>query len=363
MLLARSTFLIIAWSAICLDAKAQEYPFIIEQLPQHLQARVNQQAATLQVVNVGSVDEYFVDKLKLWNTSSAIRVCFFGGSTELRSRIAGVASQWTEAGGYLPLDFGSAASPHLCGSNNGRFQIRVGFEYKGYWSTVGTDSENLLTQSEQSMNLALFNINPPPEPKFSRIVLHEFGHAIGLQHEHQSYKAPCVNDFDWNAIYNFLQGDPNYWSIEQIDQNLKPKPSTSGNDASRFDVDSIMLYSFPKEFYKAGVQAACYTAGNSRISDKDKEFMRKYYPSSVAAAVAVRNQALIEFNNRIDALSIDDIAKSVAKISAARLTSEQVDAPFNIENITGGLGGLLITDSNNAGDTLNYFDRSQVVTP
>ncbi|WP_457663753.1 hypothetical protein [Sinorhizobium medicae] len=362
MNISRSGMIAFATSTvfICTSAAAADYPFVIEQLPQHLEGRILEQSAALQVTSVGSVDEYFVSKLKLWDTSTPIRVCFFGGSSQLRSRIAKIASQWGEAGGYVPFDFGSIDAPQSCG--NGRFQIRVGYEYKGYWSTVGRDSEDLAAQSEQSMNFALFNINPPPEPEFSRVVLHEFGHAIGLQHEHQSYKAPCVNEFDWDAIYNYLQGPPNYWSTEQIDHNLKPRPSGDNNEASTFDVTSIMLYSFPKNFYKSGVSAQCYTSGNSKLSDFDKDFVKKYYPANVEQAQGVRKQALLEFNNRIDTLDIDDVSKSIAKLSAARIASQRNDVRLNLYTIWQRPDGFFGMESQAMNPTLDYLDRSQILS-
>lgn len=301
----------------CNIAIAENYPFIIEQLPPHLQHRVSAQASTLQLTTIGSTEDYFVSKLKLWDNSTPIKVCFFGGSNELRKKITNIALEWTKVGGKLPLDFGDIDSPASCGSNF--FHIRVGFQYKGYWSTVGTDSVNLAAQYEQSMNLALFDVNPPAEPEFTKTVLHEFGHALGLQHEHQSYKSPCVDEFNWEAIYSYLKGPPNYWSVEQIDHNLKPRPNEGDSAASQFDVDSIMLYSFPKEFYKSGVASECHTDGNSMLSTQDKNAIKTFYPADATSAQNVRSKGLSEFNARVDKLKLTEIEKSIAKLGAAQI--------------------------------------------
>jgi hypothetical protein len=296
----------------------ESYPFVMEGLPSHLEYRVNAQASALQVT---FTDDYFIAPLKVWDTSQPIKVCFFGGSQNLRSQIAQVAMQWTTVGGYLPLDFGNIAAPRSCGAEF--VHIRVGFQYKGYWSTVGTDSINLASQAEQSMNFALYDVNPPPEPIFSRVVLHEFGHALGLQHEHQSYLAPCMNEFDWNSIYTYLKGPPNYWSIEQIDHNLKPLPDDGQNDAGdAFDVKSIMLYSFPKNFYKPAADTTkCFTEGNNILSAGDVKAIVKYYPSNVADAQTIRSAALADYNQVVDKLNISDLEKSLAKLNASRVTS------------------------------------------
>lgn len=306
-------------------ASEDDYPFIIEQLPQHLEARVAQQQSGLQIRAISGTQDYFISSLKVWNTASPIKVCFFGGSNQLRSRIAQIAMQWTNVGAYIPLDFGDIASPRSCGG--GFNHIRIGFQYKGYWSTVGTDSVSIPAQYEQSMNFSLFNVNPPNEPQFTRTVLHEFGHALGFQHAHQSYKAPCVDEFNWELIYSYLKGAPNYWSVKQIDHNLRPKTKADG-EASEFNKKSIMLYAFPANFYKTGVNAKCYTSDNNSLSSVDKEGVQKYYPNNLADAQNIRAAGLANFNKQIDLLSISELDKSIAKINAVKLTS-----PIN-ENIS-----------------------------
>jgi hypothetical protein len=309
-------------------AQADEaYPFIPELLPPHLSERAALQSGQLLLGNISDVDEYFISAIKVWDTSQPIRVCFFSGQTQLRSKIATIAMQWTQQGAYIPLDFGSLQSPRTCSSTEFT-HIRIGFQYRGYWSTVGTDSVNLAAQSEQSMNFALFDVNPPSEPAFSRVVLHEFGHALGFQHEHQSSNSPCSSEFNWDAIYQYLQGPPNYWSVEQIDHNLRPRVEP-GDVASPFDADSIMLYSFPASFYKSGTAAECYTAGNNVISIVDIEGVKRFYPSDVALKSERTRQALSLFNATVDALTnVSDDAKSAAKLTASSLSRTSESSPF-----------------------------------
>ena len=70
------------------------------------------------------------------------------------------------------------------------------------------------------------------------MVLHEFGHALGAFHEHQS---PDVEiPWDREAVYDYYaqQG----WSRLQVDRNLFEAYSPAGVRNSRFDAHSIMLY-------------------------------------------------------------------------------------------------------------------------
>ena len=222
------------------------------------------------------------------------------------------------------------------------------------------------------MNLSLFDVNPPTEPSFTRIVLHEFGHATGFHHEHQGSKDPCAENFDWPVIYVYLQGAPNYWPKDRIDRNLRPRPVSETMEESPFGVSSIMLYSFPKNSYKGGVDAACYTSGNFTLSATDKVVVKNFYPANAADAQAIRDAGLVEFNSRVDALEITDFEKSIAKVSAAHIV-QQAGAP-EIANWNYGLGsgpvavsdwqdGIAAQVHRSGEFQLDYFDKFQVQSP
>jgi hypothetical protein len=311
------TLIAIAVLASSGAALAQDDAFVMEAYPPHIESRIAQQNAAFKLDLVSLADDYFISAVKLWQTSEPIRVCFFDGPQQVRAAIAKAAMIWTQQGAYVPLDFGDPANPRLCLASE-RNQIRIGFGYPGYWSTVGTDSISLVPQSEQSMNFHLFDINPPAEPEFTQIALHEFGHALGFQHEHQSYLAPCEAEFLWDLIYAYLAGSPNFWSKEKVDHNLRPRHEP-GDVASIIDKLSIMLYRFPPSFLRGGTSATCYTPGNYVLSAGDIAGLRKYYPQNATAVAAVRADTLAAFQTQVDALPFSSAERNFIKFQASTL--------------------------------------------
>lgn len=254
----------------------------VEVLPDHIVRRIvadeTEQAITRLRLE-GKVQEGVIVGTKRWEAGVPITVCYFGGSPAIRRKITAVAATWETLGAAVQFDFGDRNDPRLCRSNT-RSDIRIGYSQPGYWSMIGQDSLIYVGQYEQSMNFARFDYAPPQDNEFNRVVLHEFGHALGFEHEHQQNQDGCESEFNWPVIYNYLQGPPNYWSIETIDHNMKSKKYLDGDIKTKFNRNSIMLYTFPVEFYKAGSQSRCYSSGNFALSDGDAQLLRLAYTNT-----------------------------------------------------------------------------------
>jgi hypothetical protein len=293
---AMSRYALLATAALALlaggEAQAQE---VVELMPAYLVRRIEQDqftTATQGLLKKGLVSQGVLAGAKQWTAGQPIQVCFFGGTVGLRNQIATLASTWTLAGAPIKLDFGDINNPRLCGS--GFAHIRVGFDQPGYWSFVGQDSIVYAAQTEQSLNFARFNLVPPAPAEFRRVVLHEFGHALGFQHEHQHPTNICETEFNWPAVYKYLAGSPNYWDEETIKHNMRAVPYHAGDVTIDFDRKSIMLYSFPSSFYLQGKKSACYSDWNDDLSDGDKRTLQLAYgmiaggqtPAAAVAALA-----------------------------------------------------------------------------
>lgn len=254
--------------------------FQIESYPDKIQARLERRER-LRKTNVpdyikGKVAELVFEDLKLWRVG-IVTVSFKGGNKGLHKKIADTASQWSNYGNLI-FDFGldSSTGEYRQWTANDTSHIRVGFEYSGYWSLVGTDSDdvNIARPGEITLNLSDFDKRLPSNWKGT--VLHEFGHALGFHHEHQTPDIEC--DFDWPKLYDYLGGHPNYWPKAKVDHNLRQLKQGTGYTYSAHDIESIMHYSFPEWMFKSGTNSPCHTSENNDLSEEDKKMMGKAYP-------------------------------------------------------------------------------------
>lgn len=216
---------------------------------------------------------------KKWVPGQEIRVKFLDGSEYVREKVMENAEIWEE---FANIDFVFVES--------GPAEIRVSFTMdRGAWSFMGKDSavqsyikkgnekEFVRNNSGASMNFGWFNQNTQDE-EFRRTTLHEFGHALGLKHEHQN----ANRNIEWNeeAVFAFFakQG----WSREKVQSQVLARYGFD-KDVSNgvYDPLSIMHYYYPPELVKgSGIKSA-----NTTLSDNDKKIIEEMYPFDETAIV------------------------------------------------------------------------------
>lgn len=137
---------------------------------------------------------------------------------------------------------------------------------------MGTDSSSASSKNETSMNLAWIK-DSKSEDDISSLILHGFGHALGMIHEQGS---PHAN-ISWNKtqVYKDLGGPPNNWNKGQVDLNVFGLYSFDEIQATVFDPDSIMLYYYPAEWTTDGKG----TINNVDLSGLDMEYIKFFYPA------------------------------------------------------------------------------------
>lgn len=118
--------------------------------------------------------------------------------------------------------------------------IRITFKTKGkdnwYWSALGRDATNRtkFPFHEPTMRLAGLPDEYPPSEFHRGNVLHEFGHALGLHHEHQS---PALGvQLNEKAVIRDYKGDEERARRQVLDR------IQDATNYTRFDKHSIMGY-------------------------------------------------------------------------------------------------------------------------
>jgi hypothetical protein len=252
---------------------------IIEGYPDYIKVRMEKRDEKRnyllpELLNGHSL-ELVIEDLLLWS-NGPVSVSFRGGDAVLHKKIAQVAATWSQFAN-ISFDFGyhpdlQTYREWVPGDSS---HIRVGFADSGYWSLVGMDSQDpdLILPGEITLNLEKFDVQLPSDWK--TIVLHEFGHALGFHHEHQSPVSDC--DFDWETVYAELGGPPNNWSKEKVDFNLRKMPA-GGLTYSPHDKYSIMHYAFPEWMFLTGKASPCYVSEPGGLSKEDREMAAVAYP-------------------------------------------------------------------------------------
>lgn len=89
---------------------------VVEALPPHLSARVDENEQALQLPALEDAQRWVVEDLTLWDMSQGpVRVCFMDGGVALKRRIMTAAKGWEVPGSSVRLDFGNASNPRICG--------------------------------------------------------------------------------------------------------------------------------------------------------------------------------------------------------------------------------------------------------
>lgn len=191
---------------------------------------------------------------KLWTNGKTLHVRFINGTAQQKQIVKQFAPQWSQ---HANLKFVFDDAPSA--------EVRIAFNDDGAWSYIGTDALGI-PANEPTMNFGWQD---------EGVVLHEFGHLIGMIHEHQN---PNGNSIVWNkpAVIKDLSGPPNFWDEATIQHNIFDKYSQTQINGSQFDPASVMLYSFPASWTLNGF----HSEPNDVLSPVDMSFAASVYPKT-----------------------------------------------------------------------------------
>jgi len=204
--------------------------------------------------------------------------------TRITNEIINAASSWSKHGN-IRFQYESVWS-------EGDIRARLIRGTAGY-SYVGTYS-SLRPKTENTMELGV-------DYGLRETTIHEFGHAIGFQHEHISPKV----SYSWNKEQVYSDMAQRGWNREMVDFNIFNQLKNSGElFVTEYDPLSIMIYGIPAHWVSATDKAnktLCPSndpyycvAPPTELSQMDKWTVAQMYPFSTTDESTSKEKVSLE---------------------------------------------------------------------
>jgi hypothetical protein len=178
------------------------------------------------------------DSLPGPNGKIRIGVFFIDGSKWQRDSVREYASRWTSKEGLPIIEW--------VWDNQEQNHIRILFDTTKNESAVGRQATKITDKTKPTMWLGDVR-ESYSQARVRWAILHEFGHALGMRHEHQHPD----NGIKWNkqVVYNALKSYG--WTEKDVQTNIFTVYSGKAylcDGAEKFDPTSIMLYPVPDKW-------------------------------------------------------------------------------------------------------------------
>ncbi len=211
-------------------------------------------------------------KEKRWHNHSTLNVVFLNGEPALHSKVKMLAPLWLEG---TSLKFSFFDSLDTAPEDT---HIRISFtSHNG--SRLGAHGE--YKSSFATMNLADVMSQDISERSIQRIILHEFGHALGLEHEYRNINWPygqhIIEKFTEECIPRMRQIGHDPEVAEQRCHDINQSISKKLALTTAYDERSIMNY--PASFALDNGMNKTIEATHT-LSILDKHAIKRWYPKS-----------------------------------------------------------------------------------
>jgi hypothetical protein len=235
-----------------------------------------------------------------------LHYCFFGGGSHFAvpkkqaDAIRGAFAKWKAVG--IGLDFQEV-------TQLSEAEVRIGYSTADGSSASAVGRDVLTVPTTEPTTVYGWDLTTPYGVGTA---LHELGHVLGMEHEHQNPFA----GIKWHeqAVYDALAKPPNNWDHDTTFHNILEKLTPQQVQGSTWDPDSIMEYEFepglidvPEQYDVNGLTPP------GTLSSADKQWALKWYP-----ALQPTLQALQPFQTVTSALAAGQQVDYAIKPTASR---------------------------------------------
>ncbi len=233
--------------------------------------------------NRGMADNNF-----LWDNGKVLVVKLLSGSKTLKDKVKKYASEWEK---YANIKF------KFVETGDAQIRVYLGDKQGDFGHVTMGLGIRCLERSASDFTMHFDTTDLTEEASLKGTVLHEFGHALGLMHEHFYPKSAI----QWDSAAVYTRKRMSGWSKAMTDAQIFRKFNSSYTNGTQYDPKSIMHY--PVSPWETKNR---YSVGhNTELSEGDKALIAALYPKGIR-------------KHEVPRVTITNVGTTLAESNAAR---------------------------------------------